>query len=312
MVAWPQNSQYQVILDDKNVGTFDANRQLFRTQVVLYHADNLGPGNHTLTFINAGQSASLLEIDYASVFQETPSDRIQPSPTSTIPTASDFPSRSSQTNVALTTGIIIITTVTVLFILALIFLVWFLNRRNKALWTRLHKNYMVQNQFDSPPPMAESLPSRATATHGSSSRFPTETSESSYHKGYLYDPTPSPQPQPEPPPQREQPIRSDTVNTESTLVAENGSLDEPIARQVTLKLVPKWGALGRIRDSPTIVPSRASSMKRPLLSEISEGSAEDDITQADSPVEDFEGDLGSYSPPPYRRLVVSPRGPRYR
>lgn len=62
----PQNSDYTARLDDWPAKTVFANRLTWAPQVLLFHADNLGPGNHTLTIINQDDD-KLLDIDYALV-----------------------------------------------------------------------------------------------------------------------------------------------------------------------------------------------------------------------------------------------------
>lgn len=65
----PQNAPYMVQLDDKSLLFYNATRTFYTPQTLLFFADNLGPGNHTLKLSSAqGLSTGMvLEIDYAEV-----------------------------------------------------------------------------------------------------------------------------------------------------------------------------------------------------------------------------------------------------
>ncbi|EIW85605.1 hypothetical protein CONPUDRAFT_162772 [Coniophora puteana RWD-64-598 SS2] len=64
----PNNGFYQAQLDSEPTADYNATRQILLTQVMLYHADNLGSGNHQLTLTNTPQTASQsLNIDYAEI-----------------------------------------------------------------------------------------------------------------------------------------------------------------------------------------------------------------------------------------------------
>ncbi|PBK94972.1 hypothetical protein ARMGADRAFT_927244 [Armillaria gallica] len=60
----PQNGNYTARLDDIFSGAFSAKRDTYETGVMLFQADNLGGGAHTLSLVN-GDEGELLEIDYA-------------------------------------------------------------------------------------------------------------------------------------------------------------------------------------------------------------------------------------------------------
>ncbi|KAF8872954.1 hypothetical protein BD779DRAFT_1707913 [Infundibulicybe gibba] len=66
----PQNSAYNVTLDDWPMKTLNATRAKYEPQTLLYYADNIGHGAHTLTLINAGDMN--VDIDYAILRQSVP------------------------------------------------------------------------------------------------------------------------------------------------------------------------------------------------------------------------------------------------
>lgn len=61
----PQNSPYSVQLDDWPNKTFQANKMIYTPQTLLFHADNLGQGDHTLVVTN--EADQNLQIDYATL-----------------------------------------------------------------------------------------------------------------------------------------------------------------------------------------------------------------------------------------------------
>lgn len=64
----PQNGPYQVQLDGGSPVSFNATKAANFEQVLIYYADNLGPGKHTVKFINQpASSGQSLNIDYALV-----------------------------------------------------------------------------------------------------------------------------------------------------------------------------------------------------------------------------------------------------
>ncbi|KAJ7593854.1 hypothetical protein C8J56DRAFT_925327 [Mycena floridula] len=235
------NGQYTVYLDDQLKGSFNGTRAFFTPQVMLYYADGLGNGTHVLSLSNE-QEGKLLEIDYAIASDVS-------SATIIFPSTSSSPSPHKMT-VVLTTGVILGIAFTILIFFLLILLLWVLNRRNKTLWHRLNRGYMVQSQFDSPQPSTRPLLLSQHVAQGSHSS--TNSWKSQMHQQYRDENI-----QPDPP------SRSDT---DSTLVAENGSVwsSAPV-KVLTLKLLPRWGNRGRVRDSPPIAPVQAQSRKRLLL-----------------------------------------------
>jgi len=66
--AGPNNAPYSVQLDGGPSSSFNSTKYAAYQQVLLYYADNLGPGSHNVTIVNqpalSGQS---LAIDYAVV-----------------------------------------------------------------------------------------------------------------------------------------------------------------------------------------------------------------------------------------------------
>jgi hypothetical protein len=66
--AGPNNAPYSVQLDEGSSSPFNSTKYAAYQQVLLYYADNLGPGSHNVTIVNqpalSGQS---LAIDYAVV-----------------------------------------------------------------------------------------------------------------------------------------------------------------------------------------------------------------------------------------------------
>lgn len=64
----PSQSPYLVSVDGGEPSTFSGTKRDFTTQVLLYHADSLGPGPHTLNVTNQPvASLQSLSIDYAVV-----------------------------------------------------------------------------------------------------------------------------------------------------------------------------------------------------------------------------------------------------
>jgi len=131
----PQNSPYNVTLDDWPTQTLNATRIKFEPQTVLFYADNIGHGTHVLTLINAGDMN--LDIDYAVVHHSMPSHN------------PDVPKDSPpQDSFHLHPGAIAGLAAGIFVIISLLFSLWLLSRRNNTLWTRLQRGYMVQSQFD--------------------------------------------------------------------------------------------------------------------------------------------------------------------
>ncbi|KAK0482219.1 hypothetical protein IW261DRAFT_1677866 [Armillaria novae-zelandiae] len=217
----PRNGHYTVRLDDMSSWSFSANRSTYETDVMLFHADNLGNGAHTLSLINEDEGG-LLEIDYALSYTDP----------------SGAPPKSSDKG-GVVTAIVV---ASVVFIILL-----FLLRRNKTLWTRLQSGYMVQSQYDWQYPSTRSI--NVVSTGGNASVFAGNTNNveardvmlqrNHQHRPLMSEPQLIPNRpnniQPLSPGQRSiqptrladvrrpEPVRSSTILTASTLVAENGS-----------------------------------------------------------------------------------------
>ncbi|KAJ3783095.1 hypothetical protein GGU10DRAFT_405605 [Lentinula aff. detonsa] len=145
-------SSYSVVLDDLPPRYFSATRT--PGTAVLYHADQLGPGNHTVTIINHG--AGNVTVNNTNVRrQATFSD---PQNCFGIHQAQVWKGASEaaitqitdQPGHNLSTGAIVGVSLGSIVLMALVVLILLLNRRNKTLWARLQKGYMVQSQFDPP------------------------------------------------------------------------------------------------------------------------------------------------------------------
>jgi hypothetical protein len=69
----PEGSPYSVQLDGGLHTNYSSAKQSYTPQVLLYHADNLGPGKHSLRLSNQpSSSGQVFAIDYANVYT-TPS-----------------------------------------------------------------------------------------------------------------------------------------------------------------------------------------------------------------------------------------------
>ncbi|KAF9026830.1 hypothetical protein BDZ89DRAFT_952648 [Hymenopellis radicata] len=65
----PQNSRYTVQLDDKEPQNFSAVRQTYDVQVLLFQANNLDSGEHSVIVQNEDRDR-MLQIDYALAFSD--------------------------------------------------------------------------------------------------------------------------------------------------------------------------------------------------------------------------------------------------
>ncbi|KAJ7468225.1 hypothetical protein B0H11DRAFT_2305774 [Mycena galericulata] len=64
----PTLGPYSIKMDGQSMGTFNATRQNYGAQIPLWHADNLGAGDHTLELINQPTSTGQgLAVDFALV-----------------------------------------------------------------------------------------------------------------------------------------------------------------------------------------------------------------------------------------------------
>lgn len=64
----PSLGPYGIKIDGQSMGTFNATKQNYAAQMQLYHADDLGAGNHTLEIVNQPTSTGQgLALDFARV-----------------------------------------------------------------------------------------------------------------------------------------------------------------------------------------------------------------------------------------------------
>ncbi|SJL11327.1 uncharacterized protein ARMOST_14730 [Armillaria ostoyae] len=265
----PQNGNYTVRLDDIVSWPFSAKRATYETRVLLFQADNLGDGAHTLSLVN-GDEGGLLEIDYALSYTDPLRSPPESSPNSGAAAA--------------------IAVASVAFITLLV-VIWLLLRRNKTLWTRLQNGYMVQSQYDWHYPSARGI--NAVSTAGNDSVFAGTTNDiearnvtlqGNHHHRPLVSETqliPNIPNNIQPPPlgqrslrptrptdvRRPEPVRSSTILTASTLVAENGS---NVSNSRAMKVMIQLTAL---RESSSAIQSRVSDSQTPLLTNSNEPSS---------------------------------------
>ncbi|KAJ6607004.1 hypothetical protein B0H10DRAFT_2073432 [Mycena sp. CBHHK59/15] len=215
----PQNSQYMVQRDDQPSRTFVATRAIFSSQTLLYYGDNFGLGNHTLTLINQTPD-KLLEIDYVVVHTVNIPTSSSASSTPTVshgrPT---FSSNTPSPQTKLPASAIISIAVAAIVFVFLLAALWFLLRRNKTLWMRLQRGYMVQSQFDSfspqssfasPAPVTRALPAVAQ----SKGAYISADGDDSFK-----------------PPTLNRAVTAESHLSASTLVADNGSYLSTVIRQ---------------------------------------------------------------------------------
>ncbi|KAJ7230464.1 hypothetical protein GGX14DRAFT_692174 [Mycena pura] len=235
----PGNSRYSVSRADQPRKEFTANRSISSSQVLLYFGQNFGPGmNHTVTLVN--ETPGLLQIDYAVVhtanvsraLSQPSSSQSSPSPTGTPILPADLPPHKGISAGAIAAAGSIAALIFVLLLVA----VWLLLRRNKTLWMRLQRGYMVQSQFDvySPPngitPLIYSDSSGARARKADG--FPANDDESFEAGSPLLD-------------------RAVTMQSEfsaSTLVADAGSDMTQVNQPHGLKPVPAAASCNEIGD----------------------------------------------------------------
>ncbi|KAJ3930124.1 MAG: hypothetical protein NXY57DRAFT_1088163 [Lentinula lateritia] len=160
-------SSYSVALDGSTPRAFSANR--ITSTAILYYADNLGPGEHTVTIINHGVS-NATDITRRTTDSNTQNcfgiyqAQVWKGEEVVTPTSND-------TNVEISTGAIVGISIGSVAFVALLVLLLLLNRRNKTLWARLQKGYMVQSQFD--PSGALTRPSTPPMTYNGIQQFHT-------------------------------------------------------------------------------------------------------------------------------------------
>ncbi|KAF9064063.1 hypothetical protein BDP27DRAFT_201883 [Rhodocollybia butyracea] len=133
---------------------------------MLYHADNLGSGNHTVVFTNwaNGTTPTVVVRQFPSGGVSVRQADSEAQVTfgmhqakvwkAAVTSASISPQKTS-----LGTGAIAAISLGSVVFLSLVALLLLLNRRNKNLWALLHKGYKVQSQFDpdSPRPRSKDL-----------------------------------------------------------------------------------------------------------------------------------------------------------
>ncbi|KAJ4464171.1 hypothetical protein C8R41DRAFT_872197 [Lentinula lateritia] len=158
-------SSYSVALDGSSPRAFSAKR--ITSTAILYYADNLGPGEHTVTIINHGVS-NATDITRRTTDSNTQNCfgiyQAQVWKGEEVVT-----STSNDTNVEISTGAIVGISIGSVAFVALLVLLLHLNRRNKTLWARLQKGYMVHSQFD--PSGALTRPSTPPMTYNSIQQF---------------------------------------------------------------------------------------------------------------------------------------------
>ncbi|KAJ8082023.1 hypothetical protein PM082_007869 [Marasmius tenuissimus] len=133
---------------------------------MLFHAEGLGPGNHTVVMSNGDTRAStrsfrysprqeqvdgILEFDFAVVWNSPEPPRPSNSPTETVvvtSTPTPSPNSKSERSGPSPGAIAGITTACIIFVILFVAL-WFLSKRNKTLCKRLQTAYMVPSPFDS-------------------------------------------------------------------------------------------------------------------------------------------------------------------
>uniref|UniRef100_A0A0W0GCL8 Transmembrane protein n=1 Tax=Moniliophthora roreri TaxID=221103 RepID=A0A0W0GCL8_MONRR len=154
----PSNSRsYTVQVDNETPQVYSAYRDIWAPRQMLFNADNLGPGSHSVVICNGKCSdlssrqddQGLLELDFARVWAVNITISTPTSTSTSIPAESRVPTGNggeggNRLPPAAIAGIAIASTISVILLFAL----WLLNRRNKALWMRLNNGYMVQSQLD--------------------------------------------------------------------------------------------------------------------------------------------------------------------
>jgi hypothetical protein len=66
----PNNGPYSAQLDGGPMNNFSATKYAFTPQILLYRADNLSQGNHTVQLQNQQSSpGQVLQIDFALIYQ---------------------------------------------------------------------------------------------------------------------------------------------------------------------------------------------------------------------------------------------------
>nr|GAT51428.1 predicted protein [Mycena chlorophos] len=153
----PDNAAYSVWRDGEAPQYFNATRSLSTPDVRLYFASGFGSGEHTIML--KSESTGLFQIQRAEVITASGSPSPGPQGVSPGTTTSTSPARSStptikpepgvaRSNTRLSAGAVAAISCAAVLLVFLLLAVWLLLRRNKALWMRLQRGYMVQSQFD--------------------------------------------------------------------------------------------------------------------------------------------------------------------
>lgn len=102
----PGNGLYSVSLDSQPAISYNATTYLTFYEVMLYHADNLGPGQHQLTLVNLPETnGQTLNIDYALLTSSSNSSSSNSSSSSGSPSGSSGTSPSSANAVSTSTSL---------------------------------------------------------------------------------------------------------------------------------------------------------------------------------------------------------------
>ncbi|KAF7371041.1 hypothetical protein MSAN_00738300 [Mycena sanguinolenta] len=229
----PGQSLYSVSPPHRPAQEFDASRDTFSSNVLLYFGDRFGPGNHTVTLVN--QSPGLFQVDYAVVHSA-----ITPSPSvsaSSLRLASTGPptipaNPNSITHGNLSTGVIVAISFAAFLFLLLIAALLFLLQRNKTLWYRLQRGYKVQSQFDvGTPPNGSVVPLPFSASPQMRSKANLQRYNNNDNDGDDFEAQPL-----------NRAVTADSHLTASTLVAEVGSSSRRPSSLKALRLASRWGS----------------------------------------------------------------------
>lgn len=63
-----QTSSFVIQIDGTQLSTFDAQKQFYRAQQIMFFASNLGGGTHILTMRPGGSALGELAVDYVNVY----------------------------------------------------------------------------------------------------------------------------------------------------------------------------------------------------------------------------------------------------
>ncbi|OAX44144.1 hypothetical protein K503DRAFT_730129 [Rhizopogon vinicolor AM-OR11-026] len=118
----PNNGPYSVSLDSGQANTFNATTYLTFYEVMLYHADNLGPGQHQLTLTNLPDSnGQTLDIDYAVLLASSSSSSSNSSGSTSGTSSSSDNAASTGLGSGAIVGIVIVAVIAVLALAAAFF-----------------------------------------------------------------------------------------------------------------------------------------------------------------------------------------------